>query len=285
MFSSGFCAKSDWDPCGPTLIDVTGKASGVLTSTMIHQEPSNPSVNCTWKLVTEDPGFYIKLLFINVTMPTNCIRDYVSLENVTFTDSKQAQCCNKGQGDHICRFSGKNVPPLSRSVSNFTIVNFYSESPANSYFKAIWYNVNGFFPNGLIPAQDSNDIPLIVFATLKPMTVAPQYIPPVLALVLFTIIVFAVGFFLACKVGKRYLGPSCSFAYFCAWVSSLRTPQAPSTPRHREAPSEARGLMTDTDSPFTGERVLLRVSDRSLSSHSGDEYNASSHDSLENVVL
>lgn len=64
----GFCAKIDEVSCGPTVLDVTGKATGILTSTTINRQQASKTVDCTWKLVTEDPGFYIKLLFVNFSL-------------------------------------------------------------------------------------------------------------------------------------------------------------------------------------------------------------------------
>ncbi|KAL9982426.1 hypothetical protein ACROYT_G004465 [Oculina patagonica] len=281
---NGFCEslKSDQGPCGPTLIDVTGRATGILTSSAI-QTPPNVKVDCTWKLVTKDPGFYIKLLFVDFSLSPDCANNYISLENVNFIHQepdrlkailedfntifddppdKKLDCCS-GFNDSVCRFGEQKSPPLSRSVSQSMTIKFHSKTPSKSRFKAIWYNVNGLFPNGLIPKQDATYAPKIVFNSAQKTTEAPTDTPSVLALTIFGLIVFAIGAFIACKLGKHYLGPSFSFGHFRAWVSSRCTSRAPSTPRrHQEGPQEARGLMMDTDSPFTGARIHIRPADR-----------------------
>lgn len=262
---------------------MTGKATGILTSAVFNQLPSNQTVNCTWTLSTKDPGFYIKLLFTKFDMSSDCTNNFISLENVAFTDRSRTPKCCKGrdEDEDACKFGGKTSPPLSRSVYSSVTVKFYTKSPRKSHFEAMWYNVNGLFPNGSIPSKDSTYSPLIVLPTPKKNTHGSSDMPSVLALVTFALIVFAVSFVVSCKLGRRYLGPRCSFGYFRAWVSSRCTRQAPSTPRRTVGSSDARGLMTDTDSPFSGGRVVIRVSDRS---HSEEESNESSHDSSLNVA-
>lgn len=259
---------------------MTGRATGLLTSSAI-QTPPNVKVDCTWKLVTKDPGFYIKLLFVDFSLSPGCTNNFISLENVNFTqqendrlkailadfnsifdDPKRKLDCCSGFSDGVCRFGEQKSPPLSRSVSQSMTVKFHSKSPSKSRFKAIWYNVNGLFPNELIPRQDATYAPKIAFSPTQ-TTKLPADTPSVLALTIFALIVFAIGAFIACRLGKRYLGPSCSFGHFRAWVSSRWTSRAPSTPRRRqEGPQEARGLMMDTDSPFTGARIHIRPADR-----------------------
>ncbi|XP_020607605.1 uncharacterized protein LOC110046258 [Orbicella faveolata] len=254
---SGFCAKTDEVSCGPTVLNVTGRATGILTSTTINRHPPSKTVDCTWSLVTEDPGFYIKLLFVNFSLSPNCTNNFISLEKVNFTDfGRTKKCCNS-QSENVCRFSGKSSPPLSRSVSHSMTVKFYSKDLSKSFFKAIWYNVNGLYPNGLVPQRDLTYAPRIVLPMPSQTTIAPDT-PSVLAFTVFALILFAVGVFIACKFGKRYLGLSCSLGDCWALVTCRWTSRAPSIPyRTREGPSEARGLMTDTDSPLTGERIRV----------------------------
>ena len=242
---------------------MTGRATGTLTSATIHLDPPNATVDCTWKLVTKDPGFYIKLRFVKFSLSSSCTNNFISLENANFTDlSRKKKCCGDNRDKGVCRFGGETSPPLSRSVSQSMTIKFYSKNSEKSHFKAMWYNVNGLFPNGLIPSQDATYSPQIVLAKQK--TAQPLLDKPsVLALTVFALIVFAIGVVIACRLGKRYLGPSCSFGHFWAWVSSRWTPRAPSTPRRRqEGPQEARGLITDTDSPFIGARIQIRTADR-----------------------
>lgn len=271
---NGFCQ----DLCGERFINVTGRATGVITSNTFQQNRSDAIVNCTWTLKTEDKGFYIKLLFENFTLPERCTQDFVTLEKVRFWDFRNENCRCK-ESKSVCRFSGKRTPPLSRSITNATTVNFYSSNPTKSYFKAIWFNVNGLFPEGLVPVPDPTESPKILIAVLKPKTtVPPSTAPFTLSLILFTLIVLVIGLVLACKVGQRYLGPSCSFGSFYAWITSLRTSRAPFSPRRAggEASLEERGLMTDTDSPLMAERLVIRGLQ--------DESSRSSHLSLQNVV-
>lgn len=274
----GFCQK---DPCGARVIDVTGRATGVLTSDIFQQSQSDAIVNCSWTLKTQDPGFYIKLLFENFTLPEDCTQDFVTLEKVRFWDFKNENCpCEESKS--VCRFSGKHAPSLSRSVTNETTVNFYSSNPAKSYFKAIWFNVNGLFPEGVVPAPDPTESPEIVNSKLELTTAPESNTSFTVALILFTLIFFVIGVVLACKVGQRYLGPSCSFGAFFAWISSLRTSQAPLSTQRGATSSEERGLMTDTDSPLVTERVVIRGLQHSPSTE--DESSASSRESLQNVV-
>ena len=278
----GSCVKIDEVSCGPTVLDVTGRATGILTSSTINQHLPNAVVDCTWNFFTEDPGFYIKLLFVNFSLSPNCTNNFVSLEDVSFTDfSRTKKCCN-GKNEHVCRFGGETSPPLSRSISNSMTVKFYSHDLAKSFFKAKWYNVNGLYPNGLVPKRDPTYSPRIVFPTPSKTTHASDT-PSVLALTVFALILFAVGVVIACKFGKRYLGPSFSLGHCWALVSRRWTFRAPSTPRRsQEGPPEARGLMTDTDSPFTGERRIHILEPNR--SYPGDESSGPSHDSSENIA-
>lgn len=259
-------------------IDVTGQATGTLASATIEQHPSDAPVYYTWRLVTRDPGFYIKLLFVKFSLSPDCGQNFIALENVNFTDlGRTKKCCNDHADKGVCKFAGKTSPPLSRSVSHSMTVKFYSNNTDKSHFKAIWYNVNGLFPNGLIPKQDPKYGSQIKVVQKLKTKRAPADSPSILALTIFALIVFAIGAFVACKLGQRYLGPSCSFGHFWVWASSRWTPGAPSTPsRRQEVPQEERGLMMDTDSPFTGARVQIRPADRR---RPGDESENSSLDS------
>lgn len=278
---NGFCAKIDEVSCGPTVLDVTGKATGILTSTTINRQQPSKMVDCTWELVTEDPGFYIKLLFVNFSLSPNCTNNFISLENVRFTDvGKTKKCCNS-QSEDVCMFSGKSSPPLSRSVSHSMTVKFHSKDLSKSFFKAVWYNVNRLYPNGLIPQRDPTYAPRIVLPTPSQTTIPPDT-PSILAFTVFALILFAVGVFIACKFAKRYLGLSCSLRDLWELVTCRWTSRAPSTPRRTpEGQLEARRLMTDTDSPFTGDRI--RVLDPTRS-YLEDGSSGPSHDSSENIA-
>ena len=277
----GFCSKTDEVSCGPTELNVTGRATGILTSATINRQQPSKTVDCTWKLVTKDPGFYIKLLFVNFSLSPNCSNNFISLENVQFTDlGRTKKCCN-GQSEGVCRFNGESAPPLSRSLSHSMTVKFHSKDLSKSFFKAIWYNVNFYYPNGLVPQRDPTYAPRIVLPTPTQTTTVPDT-PSIVAFTVFALILFAVGVFIACKFAKRYLGLSCSLGDFWALVTCRWISRAPSTPRRTaDGPSEARGLMTDTDSPFTGERIRILDSNRS---YRGEGSSGPSHDSSEHIA-
>ena len=276
----GFCAKIDKVSCGPTELDVTGRATGILTSTTINRQQPNKAVDCTWKLTT-DPRFYIKLLFVKFSLSPNCTNNFISLENVIFTDVGRKKKCCSSHSEDVCRFTGERSPPLSRSVSHSMTVKFHSKDLSKSFFKAIWYNVDRFYPNGLVPERDSTYAPRIVLPTTSQTTIAPDT-PSILAFTVFALILFAVGVFIACKFAKRYLGLSYSFGDLWELVTCRWTSRAPSTPRRTpEGPSEAVGLMTDTDSPFTGERIRVLDPNRS---YLEDGSSGPSHDSSENIA-
>ena len=271
----GFCAKTEE-------LDVTGNATGILTSATINPHPPSKTVYYIWKLITKDPGFYIKLLFVDFSLSPNCTNNFVSLENVKFTDFVRTKKCCNSQNEDVCKFGGDSSPPLSRSVSHSMTVKFYSKDLSKSFFKAIWYNVNGLYPNGLVPQRDPAYAPGIVLVTPPKKVIAPDT-PSILAFTIFALILFAVGVFIACKFSKRYLGIDCSLGNCWALVTCRWTSRAPLTPRYsRDGPStEARGLMTDTDSPFTGGRIRVLEPNRF---HSEDESTGPSHDSSENIA-
>lgn len=273
--------SSDEASCAPTLVDVTGKATGLLSSAANHQgNMSNVFCN-SWKLQTNDRGFYIKLLFKKFSMSPNCMQNYVSLENAHFTDpTRTAECC-KSLDSAVCRFGGTTSPPLSRTSTNWMTVKFLSET-RESRFIAVWYNVNGLYPNGSIPSQDLTYAPIIELPTTKKNS-PPSVTEPILAFILFALLLFALGSFIACKLGKRFIGPSCSFRHFIACV--LRRP----TPREAPSPSlssEYRGLTAGIDDiSLTGEESV-RVTPGSLQAaylgaYSDDEFRQGS---TENII-
>lgn len=277
----GFCKKTEEVSCGPTELDVTGKATGILTSTMIKTHPHNKTVDCSWNLVTNDPGFYIKLLFVNFSLSLNCTNNFVSLENVMITDFVRTKKCCNSQDEDVCKFADESSPPLSRSVSHSMVVKLYSKDLSKSFFKAIWYNVNGLYPNGLVPKPDPTLAPKIVLPKPRRTTIVPDA-SSILAFTIFGLILFAVGVFIALKLNKRYLGVSCSHRDCWALVTGRWASRASSTPRRsREGTSETRGLITDMDSPVAGDRIRIVEPNRS---YPRDESSGSSHDSSENIA-
>ena len=274
------CAdSSDEASCAPTLVDVTGKATGILVAGSANSKPSTSSMNChSWKLQTNDQGFYVKLLFKTFWMAPNCERNYVSLENANFTDpTRTAKCCKRTDQD-VCKVGGSISPPLSRTVTNWMTVKFFSETN-ESFFTAVWYNVDKSFPNGLIPREDSTYSPTIKLPTTKKSPL-PKPSAPVLALVLFALILFAIGLFLACKLGKRILGPKCSFRYCLACVLGRLIPQEGSSPYHSaEIPLEQRDLRGDTDSSFTEDGPH-----RLQATYLRDDSDSSWHGSSNNII-
>jgi len=272
---------SDEVSCAPALVDVTGEATGTLRASSRNRKPNEGLVTCSsWKLQTNDQDFYIKLLFKTFSMSPNCMKNYVLLENANFTAPTRTAlgCCENSDRD-VCKFGGKTSPPLSRTRTNWMTVRFFSETN-ESYFEAVWYNVNRLFPSGAIPSQDSTYAPKIKLPRRKNYAV-PKSTVPILAFVLFSLILFVVGSVIACKLGKRFLGPSCSFRHFFAWV--LRRPIPPDARLALHA-AEQRALTEDTDNSFSGESSHRRTPGRLQATYLGDDSDDSRDGSTENII-
>ena len=271
--------SSDEASCPPILVDVTGKATGLLSSPANHQGNTS-TVFCKWKLQTNDQGFYIKLLFKKFSMSPNCMQNYVTLENASFTDpTRTAECCKSVDGG-VCRFGGTTSPPLSRTITNWMTVKFLSGT-RESNFIAVWYNVNGLYPNGAIPSQDLTYAPIIELPTTKKYSI-PSATSPILAFILFALLLFALGSFIACKLGKRFIGPSFSFRHFIACVLRRPIPREASSP---SLSSEHRGLTARIDDiSLTGEECV-RVTPGNLQAtywgaYSDDEFRQGSTENI-----
>lgn len=274
---------SDESSCAPVLVNVTGKATGYLTSTLKNnlKTTASHSTCSSWKLQTDDQEFYIKLLFKKFSMSANCEKNFVSLENVNFTDSlRTAKCCEPGSPSSsfgICKFGGTTSPPLSRTATNWMTVMFFS-SNNESMFTAVWYNVNNLYPDGLIPVEDPT------FDSRIQLPVRKHYAPqsagttPVLALVLFALLLFVLGCFVSCKIGRRYLGPTCSFRHFIAWVLCRRR-------LHESLSSSSEhGFLTIDMSANRDEDSGRRTPGRLQATYLGDDSDDSRDGSTDNMI-
>lgn len=242
------CADgSDEMACGPILINVTGLATGKINSPKNKINYTGP-LNCSRTLWTDDAGFYIKLQFTNFSMPGYCGDNYVFLENATFSDSDSSPECCKETKNIFCAFGKKTgPPPLSHTNKNFMIVNFVSKESNSSSFSATWYNVNGFYPYGLIPKDDSDYPDKIKFdrssiSNSEDDSTNPTYIA---ATVIFSIVAFVVIAIVACKLGRHFLGPRCSLEYCCAWIAAKRGQRSPRLSPRREPSPETRPIRGD----------------------------------------
>ena len=274
--------SSDEVSCAPTVVDVTGKATGLLSSPTNRQGNISTVFCNSWKLQTNDRGFYIKLLFIHFSLSPNCMQNYVSLENAKFTDpTRTAECCKNVDGG-VCRFGGTTSPPLSRTLTNWMTVKFFSETRKSSFI-AVWYNVNSVYPNGAIPKQDLTYAPMIELPTRKKKSLLSAATEPILAFILFALLVFAIGSFIACKLGKHFLGPSCSFSHFIACV--LRRPIPPQA-RSPSLSSEQRGLTARTDDiSLSGEGSVRVIPGTLQATYLGaDSDDDLRHGSTENMI-
>ena len=247
--------------CGPILINVTGLTTGEVNSPKneIHY---TGSLTCSRTLWTDDAGFYIKLLFTKFSMSGDCEDNYVFLENATFTDTDSPPVCCKESKNIFCVF-GKQTgpPPLSHTDKNFMIVNFVSKESNSSSFSAKWYNVNGFYPYGVIPKDDSEYPEKIKFQRSSSSTVEDDSTDPtyIAATVIFSIVAFVVLAIMACKLGRRVLGPQCSLEYCCAWIAVKRGQRSPRLSPRRAPSPEARpirGNIQETQSSGGAQRTV-----------------------------
>lgn len=254
----GHCPDlSDEASCAPIVIDVTGKATGILMSGTPHRRPNKSNRSCSsWKLQTNEQHFYIKLLFRSFSMSPNCPRNYVVLENVNFTDpTSTAQCCRESlePRSEVCRFGGTTAPPLSRSITNQMTIIFFSDT-GESYFTALWFNVNALYPNRAIPKQDATYADRIKLHTPREKEPQPHEDSFILALILFILLLFSLGIFLGFKFGKRHAGPACSFRYFLNCITRRPIPPYLSALSLSEDP-EHRRLTEDVEMSFIGEEI------------------------------
>lgn len=215
---------SDEMNCGPILINVTARATGEVKYPETANSRFSGPLRCSRTLWTDEPGFYIKLLFKKFSLPEDCNNNYVFLENATFSDSTSPECCKKN--DKVsCGFGAKSgAPPLSHTAKNFMIITLVSKASNFSEFAAKWFHVNGFFPYGVVP---KDDVPypdkLHISKTQSKKTengvTNSTYVA---AVVIFSIFAFVVLAVVACKVGQHFIGPQCSVGYCCAWIAAKR---------------------------------------------------------------
>ena len=235
---------SDEVACGPILINVTDLATGEISSPKNRINYTGP-LSCSRTVWTDDVGFYIKLLFTNFSMPGDCGDNYVFLENATFSDADSSLVCCKETKNIFCAFGKQTGPPsLSHTDKNFMIVNFVSKESTSSSFSAKWYNVNGFYPYGVIPKDDSHYPEKIKFerssnSDIEGDSTDPTYIA---AAVILSIVAFVVVVIVACKLGRHFLGPQCSLEYCCAWIAVKRGQRSPRLSPRREPSPEARPI-------------------------------------------
>ena len=237
---------SDENACGSILINVTGRATGEINSPNNKIDYTGP-LKCRRTLWTDDAGFYIKLLFTNFSMSGDCSDNYVFLENATFSDTDTSPKCCKETKNIPCAFGGKTGPPLLHTDKNFMIVNFVSKDSKSSSFSAKWYNVNGFYPYGLIPKDDSDYPDRIKFGSSSSQSTDDESTDPtyIAATVIFSIVAFVVLAVVACKIGQHFLGPRCSLGHCCAWIAARRSQRSPRLSPRREPSPEARPIRGD----------------------------------------
>ena len=271
---------SDEMSCGTTLINVTGQATGFIK----YPQPSPHKslkyagvMECKRTLWTDDPGFYIKLWFTDFSMPPDCKHNHISLENVTFTDPERAPVCCEQTENVRCGIGGHSArTALSRSITNWMTVVLVTENSNSSIYAAKWFNINGYYPNGVIPRKDPSYPTAfkIINTTPKSAYDASHGVKFTLAVVLFALIVFVVGSISACTLSKRWIGPSCSIAYCWTRISLPRRVRRPEL----DDSLEGSPLL----SPLAGQRVSQpRVNNGSLSSLSNE---GSVHGSTEHVA-
>ena len=274
---------SDESSCAPVLVDVTGKATGTLTSALKNNRKTTAAhLTCSsWKLQTNDQEFYIKLLFKKFSMSANCNNNFVSLESANFTDTlRTAKCCEPSSASSsfgVCKFGGTTPPPLSRTATNWMTVMFFS-SNNESTFTAVWYNVNNLYPDGLIPVEDPTFASRIKLPMRKKYTPQSAGTTPVLALVLFALLLFVLGCFISCKIGRRYLGLTCSFRHFVAWVLCRRS-------LHESLSSSSEhGDLTLDMLAYRDEESARRTPGRLQATYLGDDSDDSRDGSTDNMI-
>jgi len=255
--------------CGPILINVTGLATSEINVPKDRIHYTGP-LNCSRILWTDDAGFYIKLLFTNFIIPGDCGDNFIFIENATFSDADSSLTCCKETKNLFCAFGNQTgPPPLSHTDKNFMIVNFASKESKSSSFSAKWYNVNGFYPYGAIPKDDSGYAGRIKFekssgGNIKGDSTDPTYVA---AAVIFSIVAFAVLAIVACKLGRHFLGPQCSLEYCCAWIAAKRSQRSPRLSPRREPSPEARPIRADIQEAHSrgGPRTTVPVDARAPS--------------------
>ncbi|XP_073241649.1 uncharacterized protein [Porites lutea] len=135
--------------------------------------------------------------------------------------------------------------------------------------------VDSFDPNGLSLSLDSTYSPTIKIPTTKKPRATPKSTTPTVAIVLFALILFAAASFVACKVGKRIIGPTCSFGYCLALVSRRRfSPESPSN--SAEIPPERRPLQENTNRSNSREGARSMLQARYLEDESDESFRGSS---------
>ena len=204
---------------------MTGRATGEMK----YPENINTSytgpVRCSRTLWTDDPGFYIKLLFKEFSFPGDCDDNYLFLNNATFSsDETSPDCCKKSE-NVACGFGAKSgAPPLSHTDKNFIIITVVSKESNSSHFTAEWFNVNGLFPYGVVPKGDSPYSENIIVnkqesKKLENAGTDSTYVAAVVILSIFAFILLAI---LTYKLGQHFIGPQCSVGYCCAWIAAKR---------------------------------------------------------------
>ena len=239
---------------------MTGRATGEIKYPKNTNTGYIGPVNCSRTLWTDDPGFYIKLLFTKFSFPGDCDDNYLFLNNATFSGDKTSPDCCKKSEKVACGFGAKSgAPPLSHTAKNFMVITVVSTESNSSQFTAKWFNVNGLFPYGVVP---KGDVPYpehikIDKKTSKKIdnaTTDSTYVAAVVILSIFAFIVLAI---LACKVGQHFIGPQCSVGYCCAWIAAKRRqrsiPRAPSP----ETTPIRRDIQNDEDAQGRSQRTVL----------------------------
>ena len=213
--------------CGTTLINVTGQATGFIK----YPQPSPHKslkyagvMECKRTLWTDDPGFYIKLWFTDFSLPPDCQHNHISLENVTFTDPERAPVCCEQTADLPCRFGEHSSPPLSSTLQNWMTISLVTGKSSSSKFSATWYNVNAFFPKGVLPKDDPTYSYRFWINTTSSRVSATgghseAYIA---AVVIFSLVVFTILLLVGCKIGQHFCGARCSVAYCFARIAARR---------------------------------------------------------------
>lgn len=248
--------------CGPILVNVTGLAVAEIKSPKNNINYTG-NLTCRRTLWTDDPGFYIKLLFTEFSMSGNCADNYIFLENATFSGTESPPHCCKKVKDVSCAFGSESGrPPLSHTDKNFMIVNQYvSNDSKSSSFSAKWYNVNGDFPYGLIPKDDLDYPDKVIIGRSKGTNDEDNATDPtyIAATVIFSIIAFAVLAIMSCKIGRHFLGPRCSVGYCCEWIATRRRLQSPRLSPRREPSPETRPIRGDIQNERTQGRTQRNV--------------------------
>lgn len=191
------------------------------TNTPYHKRVAQ----CSQTLWTDDSGFYIKLVFTKFSFHGDCEESYLYLENATFSGSESPDCCKRNE-KVACGFGAKSgAPPLSHSAKNFlTITDIDGLNSDSSEFTSEWFNVNGLFPHGVVPKDDPSysDYIKIKKQRSKKIETKASDSTYVASVVILSILAFIIASIVACKVGQRFIGPTCSLGYCRAWIAAKR---------------------------------------------------------------